>query len=97
MPMPSYPIYCYTKGCKNLAAYKVAGRWSDGLQSELKTYGLCCPDCLRDCYQKALLKQSACQLGSGETLERPGIYHLERGQRDQKLQRLEDIEKELAL
>ena len=26
MPMPPYPIYCYTPGCKNLASYKIAGR-----------------------------------------------------------------------
>jgi hypothetical protein len=94
--MPTYPIYCYTKGCKNLAAYKIAGRWSDGLQSELKTYSLCCADCLRQWYQKGLVKQKACQLAPGETLEAPGIYRLERGQRDQKLQRLDELEKELA-
>jgi hypothetical protein len=96
MPMPSYPIYCYTKGCKNLAAFKIAGRWSDGLRSELKTYGLCCADCLRDWFLNARAKQNACQLAPGETLEAPGIYHLERGRRDQKLQRLVAMEKELA-
>jgi hypothetical protein len=97
MPMPSYPIYCYTKGCKNLAAYKIAGRWSDGMQSELKTYGLCCADCLRVWYRQGLEKQKDCHLAPGETREAPGIYHLERGQRDQKLQRLEQLEKELAV
>jgi hypothetical protein len=96
MPMPSYPIYCTTKGCKNLAAYKIAGRWSDGLQSELKTYCLCCADCLSDWFQKARAKQKACQPAPGEVLATPGIYHLERGQRDQRLQRLEELEKDLA-
>jgi hypothetical protein len=96
MPMPAYPLYCYQEGCKNLAAYKIAGRWSDGLQSELKTYGLCCADCLRDWFQKAQAKQKACHLAAGETLDAPGIYHLERGQRDQKLQRLAALEKQLA-
>ena len=95
MPMPTYPIYCYTKGCKNLAAYKIAGRWSDGFQSELKTYGLCCADCLRGWFLKGLAKQAACQPAPGETLEPPGIYHLERGQRDQKLQRLERLEQDM--
>jgi hypothetical protein len=96
MPMPAYPIYCYTKGCKNLAAYKIAGRWSDGLQSELKTYGLCCADCLHDWFGKGLRKQKACRPAPGETLEPPGIYHLERGRRDQMLQRLEDLEQEIV-
>lgn len=96
MPMPSYPLYCYSPGCKNLAAYKIAGRWSDGLQSELKTYCLCCENCLRSWFDKARAKQRACRLDAGETLSTPGIYHLERGQRDRKLHRLEELEKELA-
>src|SRR5438309_289920 len=96
MPMPSYPIYCYTQGCKNLAVYKIAGRWSDGQQSELKTYGLCCADCLRHWYQEGVAKRKECQPAPGETLEAPGIYHLQRGLRDQKLQRLEGLEKELV-
>jgi hypothetical protein len=96
MPMPSYPIYCQSKGCKNLAVYKIAGRWSDGLQSELKTYALSCADCLRDWYTKGLVKQKACRPAPAETLEPPGIYHMERGRRDQNLQRLEELEKELV-
>src|SRR5947209_5240833 len=96
MPMPPYPIYCYSTGCKNLAVYKIAGRWSDGMQSELKTYGLCCSDCLPSWYQKARGKRAACHPAAGETLEAPGIYHMEHGQRDQKLRRLEDLEKQLA-
>jgi hypothetical protein len=96
MQMPSYPIYCTTPGCKNLAAYKIAGRWSDGLQSELKTYGLCCPSCVGEWFTKARGKQKACLPAPGETLEAPGIYHLERGQRDRKLNRLEDLEAELS-
>ena len=94
--MPSYPLYCYTTGCKNLAAYKIAARWSDGLQNELKTYGLCCPECLRSWFQQSLAKQRACHLSAGESLDTPGIYHLERGLRDQKLQRLEKLEKEMT-
>ena len=95
--MPPYPVYCYTKGCKNEAAYKIAGRWSDGVQSELKTYGLCCADCLRACYLNALTKQKKCRPLPGEILDGPGIYHMERGQRDRKLERLEQMEKELLI
>src|SRR5579862_9670341 len=95
MPMPAYPIYCYTKGCKNLAIYKIAGRWSDGVQSELKTYGLCCADCVRDWYLQALPKVKKSRPAPNESLDAPGIYHMERGQRDRTLERLEALEKEL--
>ena len=92
MPMPSYPIYCYTKDCKNLAAYKIAATWSDGLRSELKTYGLVCADCLPAWFHRSREKQAACLLTQGETLAPPGIFKIERGRRDQQLQRLEDLE-----
>lgn len=97
MPMPPYPIYCYTKGCKNLAAYKIAATWSDGMQSELKTYGLCCEECLPAWFTISRAKQRACRTAAGETLEAPGIFHLERGQRDQSLRRLVELEKELGV
>jgi hypothetical protein len=96
VPMPPYQVYCYTPGCKNAALYKIAARWSDGLVSELKTYGLCCADCLPEWYVKARAKQKACRLAPHETLEPPGIYRHERGQRDQALARLEDLESKLA-
>lgn len=96
MPMPPYPLYCYTKGCKNLAVYKVAARWSDGVQSELKTYGLVCADCLAEWFARSRARQSACHLTAGESLAPPGIYHLEHGVRDRTLQRLEELEKQLA-
>lgn len=95
MPMPPYPLYCYTRGCKNLAAYKIAARWSDGVQQELKTYGLCCEDCLPAWFHRALDKQHSCRLTAGETLDIPGIYKVERGVRDQRLHRLEELEQTL--
>ena len=95
MPMPSYPIYCYAKGCKNLASYKIAGRWSDGVQSELKTYALCCGDCLPACFKTSLAKQKSCRLTQGESLEPPGIYQLQHGQHNQRLQRLAELEASL--
>jgi hypothetical protein len=96
MPMSPYPISCYTPGCKNLAAYKIAARWTDGLTAELKTYSLCCADCLPQAFRSSRDKQAACRLAPGESLDVPGIYRLERGQRDQQLQRLADLEKTLA-
>jgi hypothetical protein len=95
MPMPPYPIHCYTRGCPNLAVYKIAAEWSDGLTAELKTYALSCPACLADWFGAARAKQAACRLVRGEVLTAPGVYLLARGQHDQALQRLPDLEQEL--
>ena len=93
--MPPYPIYCYTRGCTNLAEYKIAARWSDGVTSELKTYGLCCRACLPAWFHQSRMKQAECRLASGETLDPPGIFHLARGQRDKQLEHLEELEKQM--
>jgi hypothetical protein len=95
MPMPPYPISCYKPGCPNLARYKIAAAWSDGITRELKTYALCCADCLAELYLHSCRKQAACRLAAGETLQRPGIYEMVRGMRDQQLVRLPDLEKRL--
>lgn len=92
MPMPAYPIYCLTPGCKNLADFKIAARWSDGLVSELKTYSLCCESCLPASFQASKARQQGCRLLPNESFETPGIYELRRGQRDQALRRREDLE-----
>lgn len=92
MPMPPYPVLCYAAKCPNLAAFKVAARWSDGVTDELKTYYLSCPDCLAKLYAAALAKRTACRLASGESLEAPGIYELNRGERDKTLKRRKDLE-----
>ena len=63
---------------------------------ELKTYALACEEHLREWFQKAREKQKACRLTPGETLEPPGIFHLRRGQRDQALERLTELEQQLA-
>lgn len=94
--MPSYQVYCYTRDCKNPAVFKIAARWSDGVVGELKTYALCCADCLPDWFARARAKQKACRLAPGETLEPPGVYRHERGQRDQALARLPDVEARLG-
>jgi len=95
MPMPPYPIYCSTKDCKNPAQYKIAATWSDGVASELKTYGLCCADCLPTWFRNSRQRYAACKLIPGETLEPPGIFLLQRGHRDRGLQRLGDLEKQV--
>lgn len=95
MPMPAYPLHCYRPGCGQLAEFKIASRWSDGITSELKTYALSCPGCLADWFQQSLKKQKACRLTPGEKLDPPGIYHLARGQRDKQLEQIRDLEEKL--
>ena len=95
MAMPPYPIYCYAPGCKNLATHKIAARWSDGVATELKTYGLCCDSCLPAWFHQSRAKQQAGRLLPGETLEPCGIFQLRSGTRDQQLERLVDAEREL--
>ena len=96
MPMPPYPILCYTRGCGRPALYKIAARWSDGVTHELKTYALCCTDCLSDWFRRSRQKQAACRLAKGEKLDPPGIFSLERGRRDAQISRLSDLEEQLA-
>jgi hypothetical protein len=96
MAPPPYAIYCYSPGCGQLAQYKIAARWSDGVTEELKTYALCCVACLPESFRHSRQKQAACRLAPAETLEAPGIYSLGRGQRDRQLQRLTDIEEKLS-
>ena len=81
MPMPPYPISCFTPACSRPAKYKIAARWSDGVTGELKTYALSCAVCLADWFRRSREKQAACRLAPGETLESPSIYELERGRR----------------
>jgi hypothetical protein len=59
MPMPPYPISCYTSDCGRLAQYKIAARWSDGVTQELKTYALTCPECLAAWFRQSRTKQAA--------------------------------------
>jgi hypothetical protein len=94
--MPPYPVLCYTPGCGRPAAYKVAARWSDGVTSELKTYGLVCEVCLPEWYRRAETRCAACRTSAGEELGLPGIYRVVRGERDQRLERLVDKEKSLS-
>jgi hypothetical protein len=96
MPFADYPILCYRRACGKPAVYKIAARWSDGVTGELKTYALCCPDCLADWFRRSCAKQRACRLAAGESLERPGIYELLRGARDRELRRRQDLEEQLG-
>lgn len=95
--MPPYPVNCYREGCGQAAVFKIAASWSDGVTGELKTYFLACAGCVADLYHESCIKQAACRLAAGETLERPGIFALERGKRDRELQRRPDLEQQAQL
>lgn len=97
MPVFTYPLRCYSPGCREPAVYKIAARWSDGVTEELKTYALSCPACLNEWLRRSREKQIACRLAPGETLDTPGIYELARGLRDHQLQRREDPGTEKAV
>jgi len=96
MPLQNYPIRCYGKGCPHEAIYKIASRWSDGVTGELKTYSLCCNECLSDHFRVSRTKQAACRVATGETLEPPGIYLIHRGAHDYELRRMTDVESQLV-
>src|SRR4029079_11704084 len=96
MPMSSYPLSCYRPGCGRPALYKIAARWSDGVTEELKTYALSCAECLAEQYARSRVKQAACRLAAGESLDRPAIFVLERGRRDHELARRADLEEQFS-
>jgi hypothetical protein len=94
--MPPYPVLCTTRDCGRPAVFKIAARWSDGVTEELKTYALCCPECLTAGLLRSRNKQAACRRAPGEILEPPGIYELARGHRDRTLVRRLDLENQVT-
>ena len=90
--MPAYPIDCTAPGCVAAAAFKIASEWTDGPTRELKTYFLCCSDCLKPLFKRAEEKQRACRLAPREALAPPGVYELSPGSADQGLVRRADLE-----
>lgn len=72
--MTNYPVRCYGEGCKNLAEYKIAARWSHGASSELKTYALACEACLPQLFASSRARQKLARTLPGELGEEPGIY-----------------------
>ncbi|NBO92382.1 MAG: hypothetical protein EBV06_08750 [Planctomycetia bacterium] len=87
--MPRYIVRC---GCGEVAQFKIAAVWSDGITQELKTYGLCCASCLCRQLQRARTRRAACRLSPGETLDEPAVFELSTGCRDTHLIRRPDLE-----
>ena len=91
-PMPTYPIPCGGPDCRTSALFKIAAEWSDGPTRELKTYFLCCPDCVKPLRPAAVAKRRASRLAPREALGAPGVYELSRGSADRALVRRPDLE-----
>ena len=66
------------------------------MTGELKTYSLCCAECLADHFRESRIKQAACRLAVGEMLEPPGIYLIRRGAHDYELRRMTEMEIQLS-
>ena len=90
MPMSPYRVSCCS--CDQLAQYKIASAWNDGVTQELKPYALCCATCLPARLCDARARKNACRLTAAESLESPGIYEIARGTRDARLCRRPDLE-----
>jgi hypothetical protein len=88
-PSASYVVHC---SCGKQATFKIAAVWSDGTLCELKTYALCCAQCVRQHYQQAKTRRTCCRLTPGETLEAPWIYELATGCPSGQLCRRTDLE-----
>jgi len=92
MRMSPYPVLCYTPECGQLAEYKIAARWSDGITAELKTYALCCAKCVASHYRAAVERSAKCRRAPGETLDTPFVFEYARERCDKELQRLPTLE-----
>ena len=69
--MTNYPVLC---ACGTAATHKIAASWSDGSIVELKTYALCCAECIDEELASAVTRRAACRLTHGETLEQPAVF-----------------------
>jgi hypothetical protein len=90
--MSGSTVSCSAPNCGEAAAYKIAAPWSDGRFSELKTYGLACPDHLGEVFRAAEGRRRTYVPSPGETVDEIGIYRYEPGRRDRQLQRLWGLE-----
>lgn len=92
MPMKPYTIRCISPGCAELAHYKIASHWTDGIISELKTYSICCDKCLGGEFASSMERHKKCRTIAGETLAVPAIFDLARGKSSSDLKRRLDLE-----
>ena len=90
-PTPPYPVLC-SAGCSYPAAFKLGAVWADGNTRELKTYSLCCADCLPAELSSARTRRELCRVAPGEDLGPVYVFELRTATRDRELLRREDLE-----
>jgi hypothetical protein len=90
--MQSKIVRCSVPGCEETAVYKIAAPWSDGVFTELKSFGFACPDHLGQIFREAEDRKKNYPPMPAETVGEIGIYKYEQGKRDRQLQRLSGLE-----
>jgi hypothetical protein len=91
-PMSSKSVRCDIEGCAEAAVYKIAAPWSDGIFTELKTFGFACPDHIGAVFRGSEDRRKHYVPRPGENVGEIGIYKYEPGKRDKQLQRLSGLE-----
>ncbi len=92
-----YVPTCDLWNCQRPAAYKIAAIWTDGVLTELKPYGLACPDHVGELFREVRLRHERCKLAPGESLGPLRIYLLCPGRRDSQLEIATDVERQLGI
>ncbi|QDV33511.1 hypothetical protein [Tautonia plasticadhaerens] len=80
-----YTPVCDVEGCDHPARYKVACRWGDGTQNELKNYGVYCAEHAPGELEAARDRQRRIHLGRQEELGPVQLFELVEGRRDAEL------------
>jgi hypothetical protein len=80
-----YTPTCNVKGCDQPARYKVAAPWTDGVQKELRNYGVYCADHSEGQLELARDRQAKVRMVPGEEVGEMRLYELVHGRRDADL------------
>lgn len=80
-----YTPVCDVEGCDHPATFKVAAPWTDGVQRELRNYGVYCPVHSEGRLEQARQRQSGLRLVAGEEVGEMRLYELVEGRTDAEL------------
>lgn len=83
--MYHYTPVCDVESCDQPACYKVACRWGNGSQNELKNYGVYCSEHAWGQLEAARERQQQVHLGREEELGPVQLFELVEGRRDAEL------------
>lgn len=90
--MSTKSVRCCYPGCGEPAAYKLGAQWTDGVYSELKSYGHSCSEHLGVAFREAEARWRKSIPAPGESVEEVAIFRYDPGKRDKQLQRLWGLE-----